>query len=98
MRNGEDVVICEDTGEEFCKFINRMEGKKMMYLGNEIKLTEDGSYRPEHLIINGEMASMAEYAKFHDGKNWKSTASGNVMFYRTESGKEYQIPQGKLRG
>lgn len=65
--------------------------------GNEIHLTEDGDYRPEHLIINGEIASMEAYAAAHDGKNWRATSSGNILMYRTESGKEYDIPQGRLQ-
>ena len=64
----------------------------------KIQLTEDGAYRPEHLIINGETASMTAYAEAHDGKNWRSSASGNILMYRTESGKEYQIPQKEIKG
>lgn len=61
----------------------------------DIKLTEDGCYRPETLIINGELASMKLFLDKHD-YNWQSTASGNVLFYRTEAGKEYRVPQAQL--
>ena len=61
----------------------------------KVQLTSDGAYRPETLVINGEFASMKLYSEKH-GYNWKSTASGNVLYYRTESGSEYQIKQSEL--
>lgn len=61
-----------------------------------IKRTNDSGNRPETLIINDEIASMSLFLKEH-GYNWKGTPSGNVLFYRTESGKEYQVKQASLR-
>ncbi|MGN1118284.1 MAG: hypothetical protein ACI4RU_06700 [Acutalibacteraceae bacterium] len=66
------------------------------YNGNEIQLTEDGNYRPDRLIINGEEASMTLFYEKH-GYNWKSSASGNDLCYRTQSGREYLIPQARLQ-
>ena len=66
------------------------------YNGNMIKLTEDGAYRPDTLIINGELASMTLYAEHHEGKNWRADPDGNYLFYQTESGKKYGIPQKRL--
>lgn len=66
------------------------------YQENKIELTEDGNYRPNKLLINGEIATMDLYAERHNGKNWTATASGNVLYYATESGKEYFIPQSRL--
>lgn len=66
------------------------------YHGNMIQLTEDGAYRPDTLIINGELASMTLYAEHHEGKNWRAYPDGNYLFYQTESGKEYSIPQKRL--
>ena len=66
------------------------------YLGNDIQLTEDGSYRPNRLIINGEPATMDAYSAEH-GYSWRTSASGNVLCYRAESGSEYSIPQARLQ-
>lgn len=66
------------------------------YLNNEINLTEDGTYRPNTLIINGELASMERHASRY-GYDWKATTSGNVLCYRTESGMDYNIPQKRLQ-
>lgn len=64
--------------------------------GHEIQLTDDGSHRPDRLIINGEEASMTLFFNEH-GYNWRSSASGNELCYRTKSGREYMIPQERLK-
>ena len=63
--------------------------------GMDITVTSDGIYRPNTLIINGELASMENFLKAH-GFNWKTSASGNILCYRAESGAEYQIKQVEL--
>ena len=63
--------------------------------GMEIKIPGENHYRPEELIINGEKASMDLFLAKH-GYNWKTSAHGNILFYRTESGKEYKVPQKEL--
>jgi len=67
----------------------------MKIKGMDVKLTGDGTCRPETLIINGETASATLFDNAH-GYHWKPYASGNILYYRTESGKEYSIPQKKL--
>ena len=71
-------------------------GMEMKINGMEIKLTEDGAYRPKTVIINGELASMDAFLKVHR-YCWEPTASGNKLYYRTETGKEYTIYQGELK-
>jgi len=61
----------------------------------DIKLTKDGNYRPDTLIINGELASMTLFLEKH-GWNWRSRPYGNVLYYRTETGKEYSVKQQEV--
>lgn len=67
----------------------------MKIKGMDIQLTSDGTYRPETLIINGETAFATLFDNVH-GYHWKPSASGNILYYRTESGKEYAVPQKAL--
>ena len=61
----------------------------------DIEFTADGKYRPNALIINGEPASMSNFLKAH-GYNWMASAYGNILFYRTDSCKEYKVYQTDL--
>lgn len=67
----------------------------MKIKGMNIQLTSDGAYRPESLIINGETAFATLFGNAHD-YHWKPSAFGNILYYRTESGKEYAVPQKAL--
>lgn len=67
----------------------------MNYKGREITLTADGNYRPDTVIVDGELYSMTLFAKKH-GWNWQSRAAGNQLFYRSESGHEWDVPQKVL--
>lgn len=67
----------------------------MKIKGMDIQLTSDGAHHPETLIINGETAFATLFDNAH-GYHWKPSASGNILYYRTKSGKEYSIPQKKL--
>lgn len=49
--------------------------------------------RPNAVEIDGEIFTMELYAKNHDGKNWKATAGGNVLYYQSESGEIYSFKQ-----
>ncbi len=66
-----------------------------MAIIKSIEYTNDGSYRPNSLIINGELAGRDIFL-FKHGYSWKSSPSGNILFYRTKSGKEYRIKQSFL--
>ena len=68
----------------------------MTYKGRNIEFTADGTYRPNSLIIDGEIYTMEEYAKEHGGHNWKPGPDGNHLCYRSESGRECTIPQAIL--
>ena len=78
-----------------CEVVATKEDKTMKIKGMDVQLTSDRAFRPETIIINGETASATLFENAH-GYHWKSSASGNILYYRTKSGKEYSIPQKKL--
>lgn len=49
--------------------------------------------RPNAVEIDGEIFTMEIYAKNHDGKNWKATAGGNILYYQSEKGEVYSFKQ-----
>ena len=69
--------------------------KKMNIGGNLIEVEYNQAHRPDAIKIDGVDFSMTRYAERH-GKNWKSSAGGNVLFYEAENGRSYAIPQKKF--
>ena len=67
----------------------------MTYKGRTVEFTADGKYRPNSLIVDGELYTMAAFDQEH-GYNWKATANGNELCYRSETGKEFRIMQAIL--
>lgn len=74
---------------------NRTHEMKFNYKGMNIELTKDGTYRPDGLIINNDLCTMSAFYMAH-GYNWESKSTGNYLYYRSEDGKEYCIPQKVL--
>lgn len=70
--------------------------KRMNIGGNIIEVEYQDAYRPDSIKIDGVEYSMTRYAEKYNGKNWEATASGNVLFYASEDGKFYAIPQKKF--
>ena len=70
--------------------------KKKMNIGGVIEVEYEDTYRPENIKIDGVEYSMERYAASHDGKTWASSARGNILYYESESGQVYGIPQNKF--
>lgn len=51
---------------------------------------------PEKILFEGEEYSNSAYAAAHGGC-WRSTASGNVIYFKSESGKTFSAYLSKLR-
>lgn len=66
--------------------------KKML---TKIKLVSDEKYRPKEIIVDGEIYSTTAFLAKH-GYYWATSASGNILYYRSESGKEFSIHQKTL--
>ena len=61
----------------------------------QVKLIEKDKYT--EVRFNNEIYSKDLYAQEHGGKNWQATASGNVHYYRSNSGKEIAIEQSNFK-
>lgn len=61
----------------------------------KIELIDGINYRPDKILVDVEEYSMTEYKKYHR-YNWQSTASGNILFYRSADGKEIEVKQSYL--
>lgn len=71
--------------------------KKRMRIGGDlIEVEYNETYRPETIKIDGTEYSMELYAEQNNGKNWRATAGGNILYYACESGKSYGIPQSRF--
>lgn len=67
----------------------------MTYKGKTIDYTEDGTYRPNEILVDGISYTMEAYAAEH-GYNWKALPGGNKLFYRAADGTEFAIEQAIL--
>lgn len=60
-----------------------------------IEFPNGNQYRPETLIVDGARYSAALFAALH-GYNWRASASGNILYYMSESGKTLSFKQSYL--
>lgn len=60
-----------------------------------IEFLNSNRYRPETLIINGVKYSATRFAERH-GYNWRTSASGNTLYYMSESGETLSFKQSYL--
>lgn len=65
------------------------------YQGKTIE-TIGTNYRPDTIKVDGIIYSMTAFQEAH-GYNWKTHPSGNILCYRSEDGREFEVPQGILR-
>lgn len=61
----------------------------------KIELVNGENYRPAEILVNGEKYSMDAYLKKY-GYNWRTSASGNILYYRSDSGKDFAVRQSVL--
>lgn len=70
--------------------------KRMNIGGTVIEVEYEETYRPETIKIDGIEYSMERYGASHNGKTWSSSSRGNVLYYASENGQSYAIPQNKF--
>lgn len=68
---------------------------KIRYMGREIEFSE--AYRPDTIMVDGKAYSMTLYAERHGGKNWSTSASGNLLHYEADDGAGITIPQKRFQ-
>lgn len=61
----------------------------------KIELVNGENYRPAEILVNGEKYSMDAYLKKY-GYNWRTSANGNILYYRSDSGKDFAVRQSVL--
>lgn len=55
----------------------------------------DTKYRPNSILVDGVEMSMSRFSERH-GWNWRTSASGNILFYESEDGNQISVPQKRF--